>query len=64
MFLCEVYVGQSEKCPKHDGSIKDTSYRDTAKKIRYESMTDFLVNSNIYVVYKSRRAYPMYLIKY
>lgn len=35
MFLCEVYVGQSQKCPKHDGGIKDTIYRDTVKKIRY-----------------------------
>lgn len=35
MFLCEVYVGQSEKCRKHDGGIKDTSIRDVAKKIRY-----------------------------
>ena len=64
MFLCEVYVGQSEKCPGHNGAIKDTSFRDKDKKVRFESMTDFLNNSNIYVVYKSRRAYPSYLIRY
>jgi hypothetical protein len=64
MFLCEVYVGESQKCLKHDGAIKDTSFRDPTQKIRFESMTDFLANSNIYVVYKSRRAYPLYLIKY
>ena len=64
MFLCEVYVGQSEKCPQHSGAIKDTHYRDATKKVRYESMTDYLNNSNVYVVYKSRRAYPLYLIKY
>jgi hypothetical protein len=27
-------------------------------------MTDFLNNSNVFVVYKNRRAYPSYLIKY
>jgi hypothetical protein len=27
-------------------------------------MTDFLNNSNVFVVYKSKRAYPLYLIKY
>jgi hypothetical protein len=52
------------KCPKHNGAIKDTDYKDKIKKIKYESMTDFLINSNIYVVYKSRRAYPLYLIMY
>jgi len=35
MFLCEVYVGQSQKCQKHDGTIKDTTYRDTVNKIRF-----------------------------
>ena len=64
MFMCEVLVGDSEKCPGHSNNIKDTSFRDQANKIRYESMTDYLSGSNIYVVYKSRRAYPLYLIKY
>ena len=64
MFLCEVLVGDSQKCPGHNRSIKDTAYKDTANKIKYESMTDYLNNSNIFVVYKSRRAYPLYLIKY
>lgn len=64
MFLCEVLVGESEKCPGHNGQIKDTSLKNLQEKIKYESMTDFLNNSNIFVVYKSRRAYPLYLIKY
>lgn len=64
MFLCDVYVGDSQKCLKHDGNIKDTLFKDNVKKLRYESMTDYLNNSNIFVVYKSRRAYPLYLIKY
>ena len=64
MFLCEVLVGESQKCPGHSGSIKDTGYKDPVNKIKYESMTDYLNNSNIFVVYKSRRAYPLYLIKF
>lgn len=64
MFLCEVLVGDSHKCPGHNGAIKDTAYKDPVNKIKYESMTDYLNNSNIFVVYKSRRAYPLYLIKY
>lgn len=64
MFLCEVLVGESEKCAGHNGQIKDTKFKNMQEKIKYESMTDFLDNSNIYVVYKSRRAYPLYLIKY
>lgn len=64
MFLCEVLVGESQKCLQHNGAIKDTAYRDPTNKIKFESMTDFLNNSNIFVVYKSRRAYPLYLIKY
>jgi len=38
--------------------------KDPIKRIRYESMTDFLSGSNVFVVYKNRRAYPNYLIKY
>ena len=64
MFMCEVMVGESEKCVQQSSSIKDTSYRDVKSKIRYESMMSYLNNSNVYVVYKSRRAYPLYLIKY
>lgn len=64
MFYCRVLVGDSEKCPGHSGSIRDTGYKNQAKGIRYESMTDFLQGSNVFVVYKNRRAYPLYLIKY
>lgn len=42
MFYCRVLVGDSEKCPGHSGSIRDTGYKNQAKGIRYESMTDFL----------------------
>ena len=64
MFYCEVLVGDSQKCPNHSGAIKDTGYKNEAQQLRYESMTDFLDNSNVYVVYKGKRAYPLYLIKY
>lgn len=64
MFYCQVLVGESQKCPKHNGNIRDTEYKDAVKRIKYESMTDFLQGSNVFVVYKNRRAYPLYLIKY
>ena len=64
MFYCRVLVGDSQKCQKHNGNIRDTEFKDQVKKIRYESMTDFLQGSNIFVVYKNRRAYPLYEIKY
>jgi len=64
MFYCRVLVGESEKCPGHNNNIRDTSFKNQAKGLRYESMTDFLQGSNVFVVYKNRRAYPLYLIKY
>ncbi len=44
--------------------IKDTEYKDAKNKLRYESNTLFTNGSNIFAVYKSRRAYPSYLIKF
>lgn len=64
MFLCKVLVGESQQCPEHNEDIRDTDFKDQVKKIKYESMTDFYDGSNIYVVYKNRRAYPLYLIKF
>ena len=61
MFECYVLVGESEVW---DGSQKlDTNYKDTEKKIKYESVCDGKKGS-IYVVFKNRRAYPYYLISY
>jgi len=64
MFYCRVLVGDSQKCAQHSGDYRDTEFKDPVNRIRYESMTDFLRGSNIFVVYKNRRAYPLYLIKY
>lgn len=64
MFYCRVLAGDSQKCPKLSGEYRDTDFKDTVNKIRYESMTEFLNGSNVFVVYKNRRAYPSYLIKY
>ena len=44
--------------------MKDTGYKDEEKKLRYESSTIYVNGSQIYAVYKNRRAYPLYLIKY
>lgn len=67
MFYCDVLVGTSQSIPIIDGNsqaMKDTDFRDKVNKIRYESSTTYTNNSTIYAVYKNRRAYPTYLIKY
>ena len=67
MFYCTVITGDSQKILNVDSTsmaMKDTDYKNKEKKIRYESSTTFTNGSTIYAVYKNRRAYPMYLIKY
>lgn len=66
MFYCSVLIGDSEKIAEgvHHPNKRDTEYKDTHKKIRYESATTFTNGSVIYTVYKNRRAYPNYLITY
>lgn len=69
MFYCEVCVGESQVIPIYKSQdkkpdMKDTDFKDAAKKIRYESATSNYDGSQIYVIYKSRRAYPKYLITY
>ena len=67
MFYCAVLVGDSQNIADvtpTSRSMKDTDFKDTVNKIRYESSTMFSNGSQIYAVYKNRRAYPLYLIKY
>ena len=64
MLYCNVLVGFSEEksINDQDNTIKDTNFRDSIKKIRYESIKSNYGNSDIYIIYKSRGAYPEYLI--
>lgn len=67
MLYCSVLVGDSQQIPDVDDNsrgMKDTDYKDPHKKIRYESSTIYVNGSRIYAVYKNRRAYPQYLIRY
>ena len=48
----------------HSNNIRDTNFRDNVKQIRYESIMSNYGGSDIYIIYKSRRAYPEYLIEY
>jgi len=64
MFYCQVLVGDSQKCVIQSNDYRDTEFKDPVNRIKYESMTAFLQGSNVFVVYKNRRAYPLYLIKY
>jgi hypothetical protein len=42
----------------------DTGFRDSVNRIKYESVKSHLQGSDVYIVYKSRRAYPEYVIEY
>lgn len=67
MFYCSVLVGDSQKITIIDANsqaMRDTAYKDNVNRIRYESSTTFTNNSDIFAVYKNRRAYPHYLIRY
>ena len=67
MLYAEVIIGESQKVQAVDETsmaMKDTAFKNKDKKIRFESATTFTHGSIIYTVYKNRRAYPHYLIKY
>lgn len=44
--------------------IKDTNIKDNTTGVRYESMKGKHDICDIYVVYKDKRAYPAYLIRF
>lgn len=39
MFYCRVLVGDSQKCPELYKDYRNTDFKDTINRIRYESMT-------------------------
>lgn len=47
-----------------NSQVKDTIIKDNNTGIRYESMKGKHDICDIYVVYKDKRAYPAYLIKF
>lgn len=65
MFLCSVIVGDSQEMPMtiKNKDVKDTTVKNS-KGLRYESMKGKHDISDIYTVYKNKRAYPSYLIKF
>ena len=65
MLLCSVIVGESQlmKMSPENRDVRGTNFKPMGG-IRYESMLGKHDISDIYVVYKNRRAYPLYLIKY
>lgn len=64
MFYCLVLVGDSQQIVPSQPDRKDTDFKNIGERIRYESTTAVLQGSNIFVVYKNRRAYPLYLIRF
>jgi hypothetical protein len=64
MFLCDVIVGDSQEMlmTHNNNNIKDTNAKSNG--LKYESMRGKHSICDIYVVYKDKRAYPQYLIKF
>ena len=50
------------KMSQSNRTVKDTDFKSNG--IRFESMKGRHPTSDIYVVYKIRRAYPLYLINF
>lgn len=66
MLYCRVLVGTSQEMQKsqRSNSILDTAIRDPLRNIKFESIHSNYDGSDIYIVYKSRRAYPEYVIDF
>jgi hypothetical protein len=67
ILYCSVLVGEPQiikSVDDHSMGMKNTDFKDNIKKIRYESSTIDIDGSVIYAVYKNRRAYPNYLIRF
>lgn len=64
MMLCSVIVGDSQELHMNHSNkdVRDTNLKPNG--IRFESMRGKHDICDIYVVYKNRRAYPLYLIKF
>lgn len=61
MFYCLVLAGVSELWTGKQ--THNTGFRDEGRRIRYESVVSDKAET-IVVVFKNRRAYPLYLISY
>jgi hypothetical protein len=66
LLYCRVNVGVPQEMGQHQGrsDMKDTDIRDNAKGIRYGCRKSTYGGSDIYIIYKSGRAYPEYVIEY
>jgi hypothetical protein len=66
MLLCLVIVGDSQSMAmrQENREVRDTNFKENGSGIRYESMKGIHSVSDVYVVYKNRRAYPLYLIRF
>ena len=64
MLLCSVIIGDSQNMvmSQQNRNIHDTEFK--ANNMRYESTKGVHSLSDVYVVYKNRRAYPLYFIRF
>ncbi len=64
LLLVRVLLGDIQPQCKVNADIRDTDYKDEKGKIKYDSRTALTEIGDIYVIYRSRRAYPEYIIEY
>lgn len=59
-------MGVPQEVPSNSGrsDMRDTDVRDQVRNIRYGSRKSTYGGSDIYIIYKSGRAYPEYVIEY
>ena len=63
MFYARVIIGNTIKMP-YDYNIKMPPLIDGDKFKRYDSIQGFTNNSDVYMIYANKKAYPEYLITY
>ena len=72
MFLARVNIGETYACgpdrtlimPPVKPSQASTSTSVQFSVVRYDSVTGVTKDSQVYIVYDNRKAYPLYLITY
>lgn len=62
--LCRVLIGDAIQLPSNSSIRKPPERTDGKEKILYDSIKGYTGGSDVYILYRMRRAYPEYLIEY
>lgn len=63
LLLCKVFVGEYTKLPS-DKSLRQPPYKNSSKKIMYDSVQGETGGSIIFITYENYWNYPFYLVEY